>query len=114
VTYKVMLPHAAREALREMEQLEQQRVARSLRTGLWCQECDSRPPITVRVQHPSLDPAHEYFAASLATGHVVVFRCVTAKELGEGRLPRGRIVFQLMQATPTSDPEELRSAIGGY
>ena len=113
MSYTVMLPHAAREALREMEQLEQQRVARSLRTGLWCEECDSRPPITVRFQHPSLDPAHEYFAASLSSGHVVVFRCVTAKEVSEGR-PRGRIVFQLMPATPTSDPEELRSAVMGY
>jgi hypothetical protein len=57
MTYKVMLPHAALEALREMEQTEQHRVARSLRTGLWCQESDSHPPITVRVQPLTLsDP----------------------------------------------------------
>jgi hypothetical protein len=111
VAYKVLLPHAALEAVREMEQTEQQQVARSLRTELWCQERGFEPPFTVRVRHPSLDPTYEYFAASLSSGHVAVFRCLTAKELRDGRLPRGRIVFQLQSATPISDPEELRSGL---
>jgi hypothetical protein len=107
VVYELVLLGAARQAVIEMDRTDQQQVAKSLREELWCKPAAS--PLTVqlkavRIKGLELDPRHIYFAASLSSGYVAFFRCMTADELKDHRInvkrrSQGRMVFDLRPAT---------------
>jgi hypothetical protein len=109
VVYEVVVLDAARQAVLEMDWADQRQVAKSLREELWCKVTGS--PLTVqlkavRAKSFQFDPSYMYFAASLSSGHVAYFRCMTAEELKDRRknprrLRGGRMVFGLMPATST-------------
>jgi hypothetical protein len=109
VVYEVVILGAARQAVVEMDRADQQQVAKSLREELWCRVTGS--PLTVqlkavRARSFQFDPRYLYFAASLSSGHVAYFRCMTAEELknrrtNPRRLRGGRMVFGLLAATST-------------
>lgn len=109
MVYEVVILGAARQAVVEMNRADQQQLAKSLREELWCKVAWS--PLTVqlkavRTKGFQFDPRYIYFAASLSSGHMAYFRCMTAEELknrrtNPRRLREGRMVFGLMPATST-------------
>ena len=107
MVYEVVMLRAARQTVVELDRTDQQQLAKSLREELACRVAAS--PLTMqlkaaRIEGLELDQRHAYFAVSLSSGHVAVFRCMTAAELRDRRtnprrLGQGRMVFRLLPAT---------------
>jgi len=103
--YEVVLLDSARQVARELELADQRQLAYSLREELWCEETES----TILIKDWSIDLERQYFATSLSSGYLAIFRCMTTEELevfyqnqdeDRVRLSEGRLVFDLLPASP--------------